>query len=64
MFSFGFIAENFVVFENDIFDCKVLGMVGEVNGILLVSSFCDVCSAVSWSISGARCLLVVTAESG
>ena len=31
-----------------------------VNGILLVSSFCDVCSAVSPSISWARCLLVVT----
>ena len=35
-----------------------------VNGILLVSSFCDVCSAVSRSISWARCLPVVTAESG
>ena len=29
MFSFGIIAENFEVFENDIFDCKVLWMVGE-----------------------------------
>ena len=29
MFSFGIIAENFVVFENDIFYCKVLWMVGE-----------------------------------
>ena len=29
MFSFGIIAENFEVFENDIFDCKVLRMVGE-----------------------------------
>ena len=28
MFSFGIIAENFEVFENDIFDCKVLWMVG------------------------------------
>ena len=35
-----------------------------VNRILLVSSFCDVCSAVSRSISWARCLPVVTAESG
>ena len=34
-----------------------------MNGILSVSSFCDVCSAVSRSISWARCLLVVTAES-
>ena len=29
MFSFGIIAENFEVFENDIFDCKVLWMVGK-----------------------------------
>ena len=29
MFSFGIIAENFEVFENYIFDCKVLWMVGE-----------------------------------
>ena len=29
MFSFGIIAENFEVFENDIWDCKVLWMVGE-----------------------------------
>ena len=35
-----------------------------VNGILSVSSFCEVCSAVSRSISWARCLPVVTAESG
>ena len=35
-----------------------------VNGILLVSSFCDVCSAVTRSIYGPRCLPVVTAESG
>ena len=27
MFSFGIIAENFEVFENDIFDCKVLWLV-------------------------------------
>ena len=31
-----------------------------MNGILSVSSFCEVCSAVSRSISWARCLLVVT----
>ena len=29
MFSFGIIAENVEAFENDIFDCKVLCMVGE-----------------------------------
>ena len=29
MFSFGIIAENFEVFVNDIFDCKVLWMVGK-----------------------------------
>ena len=28
VFSFGIIAKNFEVFENDIFDCKVLWMVG------------------------------------
>ena len=35
-----------------------------MNGILSVSSFCEVCSGVSRSISWARCLPVVTAESG
>ena len=35
-----------------------------MNGILSVSSFCEVCSAVSRSISWARCLPLVTAESG
>ena len=35
-----------------------------MNGILSVSWFCEVCSAVSLSISWARCLPVVTAESG
>ena len=35
-----------------------------MNGILSVSSFCEVFSAVSRSISWARCLPVVTAESG
>ena len=29
MFSFGIVAENFKVFENGIFDCKVLWVVGE-----------------------------------
>ena len=29
MFSLGIIAENFKVFENDMFYCKVLWMVGE-----------------------------------
>ena len=51
-------------FENDIFDCRILWMVGEGEWILFVSSLCDVCSAVSRSISWARCLPVVTAESG
>ena len=32
MFSFGIIAENFEVLKNDIFDCKVLRMVGEGGG--------------------------------
>ena len=35
-----------------------------MNGFLSVSSFCEVCSAVSRSISCGRCLPVVTAESG
>ena len=35
-----------------------------MNGILSVSSFCEVCSVVSRSISWAQCLPVVTAESG
>ena len=35
-----------------------------MNGILSLSSFCEVCSAVSGSISWALCLPVVTAESG
>ena len=34
-----------------------------VNGVLLISSLCDVCNAVSRSISWALCLPVVTAES-
>ena len=29
MFSFGIIAENFEGFENDIFDYKILGVVGK-----------------------------------
>ena len=35
-----------------------------MNGILSVSSFCEVCFAVFRSISWARCLPVVTKESG
>ena len=35
-----------------------------MNGILSVSSFCEVCSAVSRLIFWAQCLPVVTAESG
>ena len=35
-----------------------------MNGILSVSLFCEVCSVVSRLISWARCLSVVTAESG
>ena len=64
MLSFGIIAKNFEMFENYIFDCKVLWMVVRVNGILLVSSSCGDCSAVLRSISWARCLPVVIAESG
>ena len=44
MFGFGIVAENFEVFQNNIFDCKVLWIV------LLVCSFCAVCSAVSRSV--------------
>ena len=62
MFSFGIVAENFEVFENGIFECKVCGWQERVNGILLISSY--VCSALSRSISWARCLPVVTVESG
>ena len=35
-----------------------------MNGILSVSSFCEVCSVVSRSISWVRCLPVVPAEPG
>ena len=35
-----------------------------MNGILSVSLLCEVCSALSRSISWAQCLPVVTAESG
>ena len=35
-----------------------------MNGILSVSSLCEVCNAVSRTISWARCLPVVKAESG
>ena len=66
MFNFGIIAENLEVFENDTFDWKILWIVGlvSVKGFLLVSSFYDVCTAVTQSISRARCLPVVSAESG
>ena len=43
---------------------RFCGWKERVNGILSVSSFCEVCSAVSRSISWAWCLPVVTAESG
>ena len=39
-------------------------MVGEGKWNSVGSSFCDVCSVVSRSISWARCLPVVTEESG
>ena len=45
----GIIRENFEIFENDIFDVKVLWMVGE-GGIMMVSSFCYVWCTVSRSI--------------
>ena len=35
-----------------------------MNGIVSISSFWEVCSAASRSISWARCLPVLTAESG
>ena len=63
MFSCGIIWENFQIFESNIFYFKVLWMVGE-DGIMVVSSFCDVCSTVFRSISWVRCLPVVTAGSG
>ena len=34
-------------FEKDIFDCRILWMLGEGEWILLVSSLCDVSSVVS-----------------
>ena len=43
---------------------RFCGWLMRVNGILSVSSFCEVFSAVSRSISSAWCLPVVTAESG
>ena len=43
---------------------RFCGQEVRVNGILSVSSFSEVCSAISRSISWARCLPVVTAESG
>ena len=43
VFSCGIIGENFEIFESNIFYFKVLWMVGE-DGIMMVSSFCDVCS--------------------
>ena len=58
VFSFVIIAENFKVFVNDIFDCKVLWMVGE--GEWNSVGFCGVSSTVSQSISWAQCLPVVT----
>ena len=62
MFSFGIIVENFEVFENDIFDCKVLKMVseGEWNAVgFFLLTF------VEQSIGDflGACLSVVTAES-
>ena len=62
-FGFGVIAMNFEVFENDIFDCKVLWMVGKGEWNSVGFFLCEVCSAISESISWARCLSVVTAES-
>ena len=62
----GLIAENFEVFENDIFDCKVLmGGRQVTNGILSVSSFSEVCSAViSVNFLGSDVCLWLPAESG
>ena len=62
MFGFGIIAENFKVFENDIFDCKVVWMVGKgewksVGFFVLYSLKCG----LSVDFLGVP---VVTAESG
>ena len=43
---------------------RICGWKVRVNGIRSVSSFCEVCSALSRSTSWAQCLPVVTAESG
>ena len=55
VFSVGIIAQNFEVFGDDIFDCKVLWMVGE--GERNSVGFFVLCSWV-------RCFAVVTVESG
>ena len=56
MFSYGIIAENFEVLRMTFLIERFCGWYVSVNGILSVSSFCEVCSAVSRSISWARCL--------
>ena len=48
------LTRKFVVVENDIFDCKILRLVGEDEWNSVGSSFCRLCSAVSQSISWAR----------
>ena len=58
MLGFGIIAENFEVFENDIFDCKVLWMVGKGEW-----NFCRFLRPVKFvERSLGRFLPVVTAE--
>ena len=54
VFSFWIMAENFEVFENDLFDCKVLWMVGEGEWISI--GFCSSVTFVvrSQSISWSR----------
>ena len=58
------VAENFEVFDNNTFDCKVLWKLGQGEWNSVAFFVLDVCSGVSGSISWARCLPVVTAESG
>ena len=51
MFSFGIIAENLKFLRMTFLIARFCGWYVRVNGILSVSSFCEVCSAVSRSIS-------------
>ena len=54
MFRFGIIAENFEVFENDVFDCKVLWVVGKCEwNCHAISGQCEWnCHAISKYMNG------------